>query len=119
MKNKKGFTLVELLVVIALIAVITTSISVAAFNMLQSQQETMAEDVIENLENASCTYAEVIDLRDTCDAPNDCTKSIKVADLIANGYLDEEDYSDYKNGEVIVSWDNEGLKKCTYNKGEN
>lgn len=113
MMNKKGFTLVELLVVIAIIAVITTSISVAMVNMLDSQKESAIEDAEENIEAAACTYAEVYSLRDKCSDKNDCEITITIEDnLIPNGYLD--DTGDYTSGNVVIKWDETGLKTCTY-----
>lgn len=118
MRKKNGFTLVELLVVIALMAVITTSISVAVFKMLSDQRDNISEAEIDNIETAACVYAEVYNLRDSCNS-SVCEISISIKDdLIPLGYLDNEDYD---NDNVTVSWDSNGLKTCTYSddEGEN
>ncbi len=113
MRNKKGFTLVELLVVIALIAIITTSISVAMFEMLQSQKDKIEENSIKNIENAACTYAELNDLRNNCTDKNNCEQNINISNLILDGKLDEEKYDKYKEKNVIIKWE-KGLKTCTF-----
>lgn len=108
-KNKKGFTLVEMLVVIALIAVISTGIAIGMFNMLDDQRSNLTELEIENIENAACTYAEINGLREKCNDDSSLCE-ISVTDLISLGYLDEDlEYF----GIVKVSWPND-IKTCEF-----
>lgn len=108
-KNNKGFTLVEMLVVIALIAVISTGIAIGMFGMLDDQRSNLTDIEIENIENAACTYAETNDLREKCNSDSSLCE-ISVSNLILWGYLDEDlEYS----GVVKVSWPND-VKTCEF-----
>lgn len=109
--DKKGYTLIELLVVIALVAVLTTSITIAGLSMLKSQQETLSDLEIENIENAACLYADLNDLRNGCSDSPVC--EIQVQTLIDNGFLDDD--TAIGSNSVTISWDPDGLKSCTYN----
>lgn len=115
MNNKKGFTLVELLVVVAIISVITTSISINVLNMFENQKSKLNDQDIKKIEDAACTYAEIIKLRESCDDKNMCNIDVQVSKLIQEGYI-EEDYFSANSKEVVeVNWD-EGLKSCTYDE---
>lgn len=57
MKNKKGFTLMELLCVIAILAVITTMASVSVINLSNASKENLYCAKLELIESAAKTYA--------------------------------------------------------------
>ena len=56
MKNRKGFTLTELLVVIAMIAVIGTVIIVNTVSINKRAKDTEYDRMIENIVNSAKTY---------------------------------------------------------------
>ncbi|MFI3260726.1 MAG: type II secretion system protein [bacterium] len=110
MNNQKGFTLVELLIVIALISVVTTSMTLSMFDMLDSQKTSLEDKVIANIENAACTYAEIYGLQKSCTS-TPCVQYVEISKLVKEGMIDDESYDKI---EVAVRWDQIGLKTCTY-----
>lgn len=126
--KKNGFTLVEMLVVVGLIAIVSTSITLSMLSMYNNQKVTLANDEIENVENAACTYAEINELRSSCTDQNNCETTVAITELISNGYLDKDIDLDYyvqvlyDNGEitnetvntyVTIKW-TDGLKSCSF-----
>ena len=58
MKDNKGFTLVELLVTIALIGTISVIVGVSVNNLLTNQRHRQYDDFVNEMERAGCVYAE-------------------------------------------------------------
>ena len=112
MKNK-GFTLVELIITIALIAIITVTIGVSMSGMLSRQEERQIEEYVENIENAACVYAE------THNMTNNSTVTIDA--LLIEGLLQSDltnpktnqPITEYRTDNVSITWTN-GEKKCEY-----
>lgn len=105
MKNKKGFTLVEVLAIIIILAVITV---VAAPNI--TKQIKNSEDATQNIldtkiENASKLYAAkyYADKIVTCASDDECAK-FKLEDLEKDGLLRLAD-SECKSGGATISGD--------------
>ena len=96
MKNKKGFTLIELVITIALILVLFLVVVPIGTNLIQKsnnkQCETIIEDILANAElyriDNNLTYEEVDEMA-----------GFRLRDMYVNGYLEEE--YDLKNGNVI------------------
>lgn len=57
--NKKGFTLIEILVVIVLVSAISVTIGVNMSGMLERQTQKEINEYKETLEKAACVYAEI------------------------------------------------------------
>ncbi len=57
MKNKKGFTLIEILCVVALLAVITTIASASVINLSKASKENLYCAKLELIESAAKTYS--------------------------------------------------------------
>ena len=121
MKNdkKNGFTLIELIVTIAIMALIGLVISTNMLGMFSKEQDKEYEDFKRRVEEAACMYFDVekqmID-RDEC-RNNNC--EVRIADLITKGYIDE-DLKNPSTGNVIdknqkieVKWIN-NEKQCEY-----
>ena len=115
MKNKKGFTIIELLITIALIASVSVAIGVNVINMQERQKEKEIQDFKEKLERTACTYADVMGI----DAESGID-SISTCNLIKDGYLKKisipgTDYKlgDQRNLNISISWNN-NEKICTY-----
>ena len=110
MKNK-GFTLIELIITITLVAVISLSIGVSVSGMLSRQKEKQAEELKKTIEEAACVYSEVEDTSAT---------SVTLKTLIEAGLLDKDltnpitKISLEENDKVEIIWDN-FEKTCTYN----
>lgn len=117
MKNK-GFTLIEMLVVIALVAIIGTFVGVGVVNMLDKQKSDSIQNYKDTVCNAALAYVELSGFKDNCKSTSEC--SISISDLIKAGIL-SGDLSD-GNGKkatsdknaVTVTWSN-GEKTCKYN----
>lgn len=117
MKNK-GFTLIELIITITLIAIISVTVGVSVSNMLSNQKEKDAEDMKATIENAACVYVEVENEGTTC--PDDPSKNcVSLDELIKSGLLDNDLNNPLTNEDldinsmVKISWEN-NEKKCEY-----
>ena len=109
MKNK-GFTLIELIITITLVAVISLSIGVSVSGMLSRQKEKQAEELKKTIEEAACVYSEVEDTSAT---------SVTLKTLIEAGLLDKDLTNPItkipleENDKVEINWYN-NEKTCTY-----
>ena len=117
MKNN-GFTLVELIITITLIAIISVSIGVSISGMLSREKESQAEEYDKTIADAACVYAELNDITYTTD-------EVTIQDLLDAGLitkdltnpLSDKEITEYASDKVLISWDN-GLKTCSYNNPE-
>ena len=86
--NKRGFTLVEVLVSIALLAIIGVALGISLNKSFKSSSETNYNEFIEKVKSSAMLYvnntSEVIN-----DLNEDSYKIIKVKDLIDNGYVED------------------------------
>lgn len=117
--NKNGFTLIELVVTIGLMALIGIVISVNVLGMFSDQEDQDYEAFKKQIEDAACIYVETTnDLKKNCRATNGCY--IAIDKTIGEGYI-AEDLVDPSTGKKVsenpskykvrVSWvDNE--KQC-------
>ena len=116
MKNN-GFTLVELIITITLIAIISVSIGVSINGMLSRQEEAQAEQYAKDIADAACVYAEVNPDHD--DITTNSTVTIR--ELISAGLLSKDlinpisgrPITDYNDNEVTITWSN-NEKTCSY-----
>lgn len=112
MKNK-GFTLVELIITITLIAIISVSIGVSINGMLNRQEEEQAEEYAKKIADAACVYAEINDIT--------TNYNVTIAELIAEGLLSnnltnpvsDRIITEYNDNIVYIEWNN-GEKTCNY-----
>ena len=101
MKNR-GFTLIEVIVTIALLGFVGIIISMNLMKLIDDQKKDKKEEVRMLLEEAVCTYAVL----------NNDVDIVTGETLVINGYIDEV-ISGYKikNYEVEISFD-DGERKC-------
>ena len=112
--KSKGFTLIELIITIALIAVISVTVGVSLNGLLSRQKDKKIAEYKKEIEAAACTYAEINDI--TTDS------EIGINLLIENGLLNKDlvnpntdkSIEEEKTNKVTVEFDSEGIKKCTY-----
>lgn len=117
--KKNGYTLVELLVTISILAVLTTATTMGMNTILLNQQDKSYDAYINKIQVAACTYVELNDTRDSCPSGSStCSVSVKKTDLVSEGLLEKDLESPaYANkvtsDTVLVTWD-DGLKTCVY-----
>lgn len=129
--NNKGFTLVELIVVIVLIALIGTVVVINIVGM-QSDEDSMTEERFEQrLAMSGCTYIDMlenIDIRTTW--KNDgADHRVSIGTLIDKGLIDGDSIDPKTNKKlseessslsIKIKWINDGSykkKTCTFERG--
>ena len=110
--KKNGFTLIEILVVIALLAAVSVTVGVNMSGMNERQKEKQIKEYEKTLENAACVYAET----------NNITKNseVTVSSLINAGLISKtlknpetnENVSNDGNKVILINWEN-NEKKCS------
>ena len=119
MKNrKKGFTLIEMILVVALLSVIGIVITVNLTGTLKDTNQKKCDDFVSEIETAACTYVGWSYREIACNRPG-CDINISI--LVNEGLIKSE--TDACTGEdidmnatVSVQWDSTtGEKSCTYN----
>lgn len=113
MKNK-GFTLIELIITIALIAVISVAVGVSLNGLLSRQKDKEIAEYKKEIEAAACTYAEINDITSN--------SNIKIKELIKSGLLSKELTNPNSNesvekeeeNTVKIEFSSEGIKECIY-----
>lgn len=108
--KKSGFTLIEMIVTIALLAFVGIVVSMNVVKVVNNQNDNKRETVVSLIEEAACAYSGL----STADCEDGC--NISLEDLLNEGLIDEEinGYSLLKcnANNVSVTIDNNGLKKC-------
>lgn len=117
---KKGFTLIEVIVVIAIVGALSVLIGTNFFGLIGSADEYEKKNLYNYLNEAACVY---IDSRDRASKYDACYNSksncsVKAEDLYDKGFIDENagllksyTVADIKAYTIKVTWiDNE--KKC-------
>lgn len=105
--NKKGFTLIELMVTVGLLALMGVIIGVNITSILKSTQKNEEDFDKETIEKAACVYYSSEELN-----PSGST-NITVKNLIKSGLLDETYQTE--NGKITITV-NDNEKICSYNK---
>ncbi len=93
LRNKKGFTLIELIVVLAVLAVIM-AIAVPRFIGVQDQAKIKAD---ENSENLVKKAAELYFATE-----NDSDNTVTIAELQSEGYLGEVDFNNITVSNITI-----------------
>ena len=99
---KKGFTLVELLAVIVILAVLALITTVAVNDILSDSKDTLSDTQKHNIEESAETYY----IKEGMNADATC---ISISDLISKGYIDAKEVKDPKTKETLT-----GSVKITY-----
>lgn|SRR5574344_1514331 len=100
---KKGFTLVEMIAVIALLAVIALIIIPNMLNIISKQKDKLYQEQINEIYNATELYL-------SKETPTTDTLVLSLTTLKTKGYLKNEDIIDPRdksiiNGDILLVWD--------------
>ncbi len=118
---KKGFTLIEIIITIGLIALIGTVIVSNLSATYTKEQDEQYENFKKTLENAACTYIDLNmnkTLKQSCQSSGSCT--VLVDDILKEGLIEDNDLKDPQTNQMIstskrilITYENK-VKKCTY-----
>jgi len=110
--KKNGFTLIEIIITIALLGLVGIVLSISMINLIDNQKSNKIEEFKMLMEDAACTYAVLLG--------DDFPPYIHGNDLVAEGLIEEEvngfKSDDYGvnvkviDGERICTFDGEVLK---------
>ena len=123
--NKKGFTMVELLVVIALIAIMAVLLTINMTGVLSEQRGMSFKTLKGEMESAACAYIDKqknIDLRNQY-KHNPAGGTITLNTLITSGLIDGEvidprnnkTLEEEGNVTITIKWVDK-VKQCTLNE---
>lgn len=96
MKKNKGFTLIEMLVVIAVIAVLSVTFGLSANKVAKETRYSKCANTMKELFSSARIYSNLTVVPDGCPSCNDnqsCNISIEC--LVKKGLLDEKIYNTY------------------------
>lgn len=100
MKNKRGFTLVELLAVIAILAIILTIVVSSVTNTISTSKDNLHDQQAKQLENSARMWY----LESDKDLSDNESCKISVSDIISDGYIEGNDVIDPKTGETMKGY---------------
>ena len=125
--NHNGFTLIEILLTLGIIAILSTVIVINTINLNEKNKANQYEKFKETITTAGCSYIDsdtAKALRESCKQDRYCT--ISLATLISSGLIDENliDPSNNKNVKdeqnninININWnknDDYLEKECTF-----
>ena len=111
--KKNGFTLIEILVVIALLAAVSVTVGVSMTGMTQRENEKKIKEYQTTIEDAACVYVEVKNM--TIDT------TVSIGTLLDEGYLrknltnpsTKKNIEEERTKKVTIKWVN-NEKKCEF-----
>lgn len=110
--NKKGFTLVELIATIVVLALVVSISAYAITNIINSAKEKNYELLIKNIKDASETYYQECKYKYSNNSGITCNDNVTLQDLVNYGYLKGNGTKDNKM--VIVNpKDNINIGECS------
>lgn len=109
---KKGFTLVELLVVIALLAVVAVLVTTSVIGILNRSKNSLSDSQINTLEDAAEKWGTIN--ADKMPYNDGDTIDVDIKDLADEGFLDSSDLENPKNGQDLC-----GVVRISYKADNN
>ena len=129
--NHNGFTLIEILLTLGIIAILSTIIVINTINLNEKNKANQYEKFKEIITTAGCSYIDsdtAKALRESCKKEKYCT--ISLSTLISSGLIDEN-LIDPSNNKIVkteqnniminINWENnDGYleKECTFSQVE-
>lgn len=115
--NKKGFTLIELIATVILLAIVMGFGSYSIMNIINDTKKNNYNNMIKEIKNAvEVYYQECTYVNNDCDSE----RTIKLGYLISNGYLKGNDENDMMT--LVNPINNEPITECqikyTYSDGK-
>ncbi len=117
---KKGFTLIEIIVTIGLIAIFGYVLVSNISSVFNNEQDKQYEQFVERLETAACTYIDLdvaASKKATCKSTGSCT--VMIHSILTQGLITDEDLVNPNTKEristsktVTIQYIN-GVKTCT------
>ncbi len=101
MNKKKGFTLIEIIVTIALLGIIGTVIAINVVGLSKKQDTHEVDRLKSSIEAAAEAYEHVEDIGTGC---------LKITTLIEAGYLKENNVAEYKDKFVLIKENSDNTK---------
>lgn len=111
--KKNGFTLIEILVVIALLVAISVTVGVSMTGLFSKEEDKKYNAYKTEIENAACLYVEINNIT--------TARTISISNIVEAGLI-KKDLKNPKNNKYIledttingvkVSWEN-NEKKCS------
>jgi prepilin-type N-terminal cleavage/methylation domain-containing protein len=89
-KNKKGFTLVELIVVLAIISVLGVTVGLSMTKLSQNTKDNNNETLMKEVLSSAQAYCMLASKKNEC--TNSASANITIEKLVINGNLDEKIY---------------------------
>lgn len=89
-KNKKGFTLVELIVVLAIISVLGVTVGLSMTKLSQNTKDNNNETLMREVLSSAQAYCMLASKKNEC--TNSASANITIEKLVKNGNLDEKIY---------------------------
>lgn len=116
--NSKGFTLIEILVVVVILGMLGVVVTMSLTKMLNNTRQNDCERFVLEIEDAACVYAGLKNKKIACNR-NNCSP-IPLEILVSEGLVNFEKDACTGNDidlrkTVSVSWDENGEKSCHYN----
>ena len=123
--NKKGFTLVELLATIILLAIVLSLSSIAIIGIINSSKEKNYEQLISNIKDSAevyyqeCKYSNNSHI--SCNLDNN-GYNISLGELVRYGYIKGNSKDNNDKFSLVNSYDELDISNCTirveYNNGK-
>lgn len=98
--NKRGFTLVEVLAVVSILAILMTLAGVSVFSIINDSQSKLLEEQIKGLSDTAITYLEkkyFVDCPGDFDPKNPnstlknkCYREVSVEELVSSGFFENK-----------------------------